>query len=220
MLTPPSKNYRSNARWAIGALAMLALLAGCYLPNNFKSEVRLGRTGDYALSFYGELAWAPLVRDIQDKKLSPEEIPAKIAMIKKDLARDSNFKSVESLGKGRFKVSYERQGHLGPHAEVIFVRSNAIIIQLHSTPDGLIRVEGNTLRPADAQTLTQLGIDIQGEFRVVTDGLVKDHNAGTVRPFGSATLYIWSIQNAFSPAPHLVMQREGAWPAAEKGAKQ
>ena len=220
MLTSPSRKRSARGRWAVAALVLLAVLAGCYLPNNFKSEVRLGRTGDYALSFYGELVWAPLFRDIQEKKVKPEEIPEKIAMIKKDLARDTNFKSIESLGEGRFKVTYERQGHLGPQAQVIFVRNNAIIIQLHSTPDGMISVEGNTIRPGDAQTLTQMGLDIQGEFRVVTDGLVKDHNASTVRLFGPATLYIWSIQNAFSPAPHLVMQREGAWPAKEKGARQ
>ncbi|HXP97310.1 MAG TPA: hypothetical protein VN809_11395, partial [Telmatospirillum sp.] len=62
------------------------------------------------------------------------------------------------------------------------------------------------------QTATTLGLDVQGEFRIVADGMVKEHNASSVKPFGRYLVYIWNIQNTFSPPPHFVMQREGAWP--------
>ena len=48
---------------------------------------------------------------------------------------------------------------------------------------------------------------MRGEFRVVTDGVILDHNAGEVRPFGAYRIYIWRMENALSPAPRLVMQR-------------
>jgi len=194
------------------AVMLAAVLAACYLPDKFKSEIRLGRTGDFALSYYGDLVWAPLYRDIVQRHLKPDEIAEKTAGIQKDLQRDVNFKKVESTGPGRFKVEYQREGHMGPSEQVTFVRRNAIILELRASPDGRVTLYGNTLKPGDAQTATGMGLSVEGEFRLVTDGLVKEHNATSIKAFGPYTVYIWTIQNAFSPPPHLVMQREGAWP--------
>ncbi len=202
-------------RTGLVALAGLVLLglSACYVPDNFKSEIRLGRTGDYAIGFWGDLIWAPLYRDIQKHTLSNAEIPGKIAEIQKDLQRDSSFKKVESLGNGRFKVEYQRQGHLAASDMVTFVRRNAIIIQIVAKPDGSVVVNGHTMKPSEAQAATTLGLDVQGEFRIIADGMVKEHNASAVKPFGRYQVYIWTIQNSFSPPPHFVMQREGAWPS-------
>ncbi len=61
------------------ALAATAvILAACYLPDHFKSEVRVGATGDYSLSFYGDLIWAPLFRDIQRGNVPADQIDGKI----------------------------------------------------------------------------------------------------------------------------------------------
>lgn len=200
---------------AVAAAVLLTALAACYLPNHFKSEIRLGRNGDFALSFYGELTWAPLYREIIQGKLAPDEAAKKIEEIRADLTRDGNFKSVESLGQGRFKVAYERQGHLGDKDMVTFVRRNAIILAISSKSDGTITVNGNTLKPSDAQMATNIGISVQGEFRVVTDALVKEQNASNIKSYEGYQVYIWTIENAFSPAPHFVMQRDGAYqPAA------
>lgn len=199
--------------------ALVLALAACYLPNNFKSEIRLGRTGDFALTYIGELVWAPLFREIQQNKLPADQIPGKIAEIEQDLRRDSHFKTVQSIGSGRFKVDYEREGRLEKSDMVTFVRRNAIIIQIVAKPNGQIVINGNTLKPSDAQAATTMGVDVSGEFRIVTDGLVKEHNASTVKPFGRYFVYIWTIQNAFSPAPHFVMMREGAWPDSQKEKK-
>ncbi len=196
----------------IGVLILAVAVAACYLPDNFKSEIRLGRTGDYAIGFWGDLIWGPLYRDILQNKIPAAEIPNRIGEIEKDLKRDPSFTTVESLGQGRFKVVYQREGHLLPSDMVTFVRRNAIIIQIIAKADGTVVVNGNTMKPRDAQQANSLGLNVQGEFRIVADGLVKEHNASSVKPFGRYQVYIWSIQNAFSPAPHFVMQREGAWP--------
>ncbi|MTJ80718.1 MAG: hypothetical protein F8N37_06850 [Telmatospirillum sp.] len=195
-----------------GCLLGLAALAACYVPDNFKSEIRLGATGDYAVSFYGDLVWAPLFRDIQENRLSPQDADKKVSEIEQDLRRDSHFKAIQSLGKGRFKVAYEREGHLAATDMVTFVRRNAIIIQITAKQDGTVVVNGNTMKPTDAQEAANVGLNVQGEFRIIADGPVKEHNASDVKPFGRYRVYIWTIQNAFSPSPHFVMQREGAWP--------
>jgi hypothetical protein len=205
---------RRRTAWA-GCLAVLALLAACYIPDNFKSEIRLGATGDYAVGFWGDLIWAPLFRDIQEKKISAADADRRVAEVEKDLKRDPNFQTVESLGKGRFHVVYQRQGHLAATDMVTFVRRNAIIIQITAKQDGTVVVNGNTMKPTDAQEAASVGLNVQGEFRIIADGMVKEHNASEVRPFGRYLVYVWTIQNAFSPAPHFVMQRAGVWPQAK-----
>ena len=204
-------------RRRFGLIAVLLFVAGvaaaCYLPDKFIAEIRLGKNGDYALHYIGDLTWAPLYRDIKEGRVPPEKIQEKIDLIEKDLKRDTNFTKVESLGDARFRVEYERQGRLAPSEQVTFVRRNAIILMIRSHPDGRITVDGNTLKPSDAQMATTLGLGVEGEFRVVTDGYVKQQNASQIKPFGPYRVYIWTIQNAFSPSPHFVMQREGAWPS-------
>jgi len=200
----------------LAALAVLAALAACYLPDRFKSEVRLSPDGTYAISFYGDLIWAPLYRDIQKGKVPADQIAPKIAEIESDLKRDSAFKTVESAGDGRFHVTYEREGRLQPTDLVTFVRRNAIILQLKATPDGKVHMDGSSIKPSDANEATMLGLAIQGEFRLITDAQVLSHNASRVTLYKGYPVYIWTIENAFSPAPHLVMQRSGAWPVQPK----
>jgi hypothetical protein len=202
--------------WLALAFSAVAVLAACYVPDRFKSEVRVGASGDYAISFYGDLIWAPLFRDIQENHLSPKEAAEKIEGIRKDLVRDGNFKEVTSLGSGRFHVVFERKGHLKPVDQVTFVRRNAIILELRATEDGKIALDGNAIKPADANTAATLGLSMQGEFRLITDAKVLKHNAGNVTLFQGFPVYIWKIENAFSPAPHLVMQRSGSWPVPQK----
>ena len=198
------------------AAIILAVLAGCYLPDKFKSEIRVGATGDYSLSFYGDLIWGPLYREIQRGNIPADQIPGKVAEIEADLKRDSGFKSVESAGDGRFHVTYMREGHLQPTDLVTFVRRNAIIIQLKATPDGKVALDGASLKPAEANEAAGMGLSIQGEFRLITDAQVLSHNAGKVTLYKGYPVYIWTIENAFSPPPHLVLQRTGAWPVKPK----
>jgi hypothetical protein len=198
------------------ALLALALLAGCYLPDRFKSEIRVGGDGSYGISFYGDLIWAPLYRDILHSRIPAAEIPGKIAEIERDLKRDTAFKSVESAGNGRFHVTYQREGRLQATDLVTFVRRNAIILQLKASPDGRVQLDGSAIKPADANEAATMGLSVQGEFRLITDAQVISHNAGKVTLYQGYPVYIWEIENAFSPPPHVVMQRTGAWPGKAK----
>ena len=211
--------FKQNRAW-IALAAVVAILAACYLPDKFKAEVRVNDNGDYALSYYGDLIWAPLFRDIQRGNVPADQIPAKIEEIRKDLARDPAFKTVESLGQGRFHVVYQREGHLQATDLVTFVRRNAIILQLHATPDGRVSLDGAPIKPTEANEVTAMGLTVSGEFRLVTNAQVLSHNATKTTLYQGYPVYIWTIENAFSPFPHLVMQRSGAWPQDKKADKQ
>lgn len=199
--------------------ALLALLASCYLPTDFKAEIRVNRFGDYAMTYIGDLVYAPLYEDISRNRVTPAQIQEKVAVLLRDLGRDRSydpsgrqpprplFTEVQHMGLGRFSVRYEREGQLDDKALVTFVRRNNNILSLHAE-DGVIVIRANALSATDSQRLMSLGLGMKGELRVVTDGEVLEHNATSVRPYAGYLVYIWTIDNALAPPPKLVMRQE------------
>ena len=56
--------------------------------------------------------------------------------------------------------------------------------------------------------MAEMGLNMEGEFRITTDANVVENNATEVRLFGVYKVYIWKIENPLSPMPHLVMLRD------------
>ncbi len=191
-----------------GVLAALLLLSSCYIPDKFKSELRLSRYGDYSLTFKGDLMWAPILDDYRKGKVTPENEADKINNILKDLVRDIAVKKAVSKGKGRFAVEYERTGRLGQVQLISLLRRDARLLAMRSSENNAIVIHGNSMKPSDAQILAEMGLNMEGEFRITTDANVVEHNATSVKPFGNARVYIWKIENALSAMPHLVMIRD------------
>lgn len=189
-------------------LALTFSLASCYIPDNFHGELRLSRYGDWALTYEGDLIYAPILHDYAEGKITPENEDERNQNIYKDLVRDPAIKDLKRAGKGRFHVKYERMGRLDKVQLSALLRRDARLLALKSAEDGTITIAGNGVKPSDAQRMAELGITMRGEFRITTDATVLRHNATEVRPFGQYKVYIWKIENAFSPSPHLVVKRE------------
>jgi hypothetical protein len=189
-------------------LALTFSLASCYIPDNFQGELRLSRYGDWALSYDGDLIYAPILHDYAEGKITAENEEERNQNIYKDLVRDTAIKDLKRSGKGRFHVKYERMGRLAKVQLTALIRRDARLLALKSAEDGTITVAGNGVKPSDAQRMTELGITMKGEFRITTDANVTRHNASEVRPFGQYKVYIWKIENAFSPSPFLQMVRD------------
>ena len=196
--------------WAkrLGVLAAVLLLSSCYIPDKFKSELRLSRYGDYALSFKGDLLWAPILDDYRKGKVTIENEQEKLDNIRKDLIRDIAVRKMESRGKGRFAVEYDRAGRLQKVQLIALLRRDARLLAMRSMENGVIVIHANAMKPSDAQIMAEMGLTMEGEFRITTDGNVVEHNATEVRPFGTSRVYIWKIENPLSPMPHLVMLRD------------
>jgi hypothetical protein len=192
----------------IGVLAALLLLSSCYIPDKFRSELRLSRYGDYALTYKGDLMYAPILDDYRKNKVKPEDEAERQENIRRDLSRDIAFRKIESKGKGRFSVEYERVGRLERVQLTSLIRRDARMLSMRSKENGAIFIKANAMKPSDAQILAELGLNMEGEFRVTTDGNVVKHNATVVKPFGNAKVYIWKIENALSAMPELVMIRD------------
>ncbi|EKV31503.1 hypothetical protein C882_3876 [Caenispirillum salinarum AK4] len=197
---------RRFARAATACALALPLLAGCYLPDRFESEIRLTQTGEYGLYYEGDLIWLPLVRDLRMGKVTEAEIPEKMDVLEADLARDSNFSKVEPTGTARFAVEYNRLGKLNWPELVTFVRRNARIISMETDPEtGTVSVRGSqAIKMIDPETIERIGLNSRGLLRVTTNAEVIEHNADSVRsgPRGY-TLYDWNINGVRGQEPRL-----------------
>ncbi len=192
----------------IGVLATALLLSSCYIPDKFKSELRLSKYGDYSLTYKGDLMFAPILDDYRKNKIKPENEAERQENIRRDLSRDIAFRKIESKGKGRFAVEYERVGRLEKVQLTSLIRRDARLISLRSVENGAIIIRANAMKPSDAQILAELGLNMEGEFRITTDANVVEHNATQVKPFGASKVYIWKIENPLAPMPQLVMIRD------------
>lgn len=192
----------------IGVLAAVLLLSSCYIPDKFRSELRLSKYGDYSLTYKGDLMFAPILDDYRKNKVKPEDEAERQENIRRDLSRDIAFRKIEAKGKGRFAVEYERVGRLEKVQLTSLIRRDARLISLRSVENGAIIIKANAMKPSDAQILAELGLNMEGEFRITTDGNVVEHNATQVKPFGTSKVYIWKIENPLAPMPHLVMIRD------------
>lgn len=192
----------------IGVLAAVLLLSSCYIPDKFRSELRLSKYGDYSLTYKGDLMFAPILDDYRKNKIKPENEAERQENIRRDLARDIAFRKIEAKGKGRFAVEYERVGRLGKVQLTSLIRRDARLLSLRSMENGAIVIRANAMKPSDAQILAELGLNMEGELRITTDGNVVKHNATQVKPFGTSKVYIWKIENPLAVMPELVMIRD------------
>ncbi len=193
----------------LAAIAALTLaLSSCYVPDKFRSELRLSRYGDYAISYEGDLIYVPILYDYADGKITPDNETEKNDNIYNDLVRDPAIKDLKRSGKGRFAVKYEREGRLDLVQLTSLLRRDSRILSMKANKDGTIVVAGNSVKAADAQQMAERGVTMKGEFRITTDANVIRHNATSVRTFGQYTVYVWRIENPLSPPPQLVMLRD------------
>lgn len=193
-------------RLILAVLAVLPLVGSCYVPDDFLAEIRLARNGDYALVYKGKLIWVPLWEDIRQGKLSPEEIREKTEIVRRDLARDANFKTVTPLGQGQFEVFYERYGRFTSTRKVTFVRRGAEILSMELRTNGELHIRSRNDPKLDmGNQLAAHGLKSRGRFRIVTNTAVVLHNAQEVSSglpgYPDYRVYDWTIDSGRRPPP-------------------
>ncbi|AMW35215.1 hypothetical protein [Haematospirillum jordaniae] len=197
--------------WA--ALLAFPLVSSCYVPDDFLMEIRVGKNGDYGIIYRGLLIWAPLFKEMKEAKLKPEDIAAKELAIKEDLGRDSGFSEITSVGLGRFRVVYEKIGHLSGTSQISFPRRGADIVRLEVRTSGILYVaSAPTAKPGAKEQLEALGLRPSGKIRVITNSAVIKHNAQQIShgfddgSFRDWSVYDWSVNGPNQPAPSMQIQ--------------
>ncbi len=183
----------------------LALLVSCYVPDQYEAEIRLTKDGSYGITFIGILVYAPLFGQIVRGTISEEKAKDNDRMMMEQLQRDTDFKEVVALGRGRYRVRYQREGRFaGSHQMVTFVSRQAPIFRVLTTETGDVMVNGSGKGAVYAKSFEEVGIKSQGLFRIVTDMEVTAQNAQTVRKSTAPgfTVYDWRPRNFTDPVPH------------------
>jgi len=192
-------------------LVLIALvgLSSCYMPIRFDAEIVLSRQGYYEFFFDGYLAKVSLYDGLRKGEISRAEERQQAKQIEADFTRDSSTKEFKYFKKGHFKVNWHRKGDLTKAKTVTFVRRNEQILSIsYNHKTGQVNVIGRSIRRDTKRQLADIGLNITGEIRVITDTNVISHNATTVKDLPSRgpryRVYIWKIQNIFAATPSLV----------------
>jgi len=192
-------------------LCCIPLLSSCYVPDQFRAEIRMMRNGDYSMTYEGVLTWVQLYKDLREGKLRGQAARDKIEIIRRDLARDTQFTEVRSLGTGQFFVKYKRTGNLATKAGLItFIRRNARILDIDSRPGGKVTVKAHTPNMDKAKPLAEMGLLVRGSLRVMTDmRLMGRHNATAVYedPNSDFVVYDWILDGTRPVYPFIQFRR-------------
>lgn len=193
----------------IGFLCVLCLffLSSCYVPDQYEAEIRLSKDGSYGITFIGILVYAPLFGQIVRGEIDPEHAKANERMFEEQLKRDTYFKEVVPLGRGRYRVRYENAGKFGPQNPMVtFVSRREPIFRVLITKDGNVEVNGSGRAATYAKNFEAVGIKSQGLFRITTDAEVISQNAGFSRASATPgyTMYDWRRRDLTDPPPRFV----------------
>jgi hypothetical protein len=189
-------------------LALLVpLLSSCWLPNQFEAVIQIMKDGTFSVQYKGTMDYAPLVYEIRQKSLPPEEQTKKMAVLERDLRRDTGFQEVAPLANGRFRVRYRHDDKITGTFIYTFVRRNAAIMKVLVGEDGRASIWFDTLSADDAKRATSLGMTIGGTVKVISDLKLLQSNAQGKTQQGTATVYSWQVTRYDqNPAPKLIFQ--------------
>ena len=190
----------------LGALAAAVLvplaLAACYLPSDFRGQVRLASDGRYWMEYEGQLVWMPFYRQLRLGQTGGREAQESINNIHADLRRDPDFRTIEYLEDGIFRVDYAAEGRLKAPGMATFVRRNSRMLSLKVDEAGVATLEGAQANADRVQRVQDLGLDVSGTFSFVTTAPVIEHNADRVSTNEEGvTVMVWEIDGITDTAP-------------------
>lgn len=202
----PTRQLNRYLTACCGAILIIAL-SGCYVPLQFDADVVINRTGHYEMTFDGDVAWVPLYDKLRRGEINRTKEQETVAALEKDLGRDTSFREIEYQRRGMFNVSWHKTGDLLHSKMISFIRRNEKLLTLkYVKTTGEISMSGTSLSNAQAERLTNRGLNIGGTIKVRTDARVVRHNATSVVDNGMRWYtYTWRLRSVYDPTPNLVI---------------
>jgi len=203
--------YRDKIPLLRGLLLILAVfgLGSCYMPIRFDAEIELSRRGYYEFFFDGYMAKVALYDGLRKREISREEEEKQAKDIETDFLRDTSTKEFKYHKKGHFKVNWQRKGDLIKAKTVTFVRRNEHMLSIsYNDKTGRVSISGRSIKRDTKRQLAEMGLNMTGEIRVITDTNVLTHNATSVKKLPKRgpgfKMYTWKIKNIFDRTPSLI----------------
>jgi hypothetical protein len=184
---------------------IVAVLSGCWIPEQFDAKVVINKDGSYTFSYDGTLTFALALAAAQKGELSAKD-EASFKQEAAKMAREPGFKKVDYLGKGRYKVLVERNGKTDE--PYYFLSKESKIFAVLPQTDGSISVSAIRPDKKAIQELNSIGAKIDGTLTVsVANGAkVIKHNAQSQPSvFGLFGGYKWQIKSP-DENPFIVIQ--------------
>jgi len=182
-----------------------ALLAGCWIPEQFEAKVVVEKNGAYKFTYDGILTFALALAAAQKGELSAKD-EAAFKQEAAKIQKEPGFKKVEYLGKGRYKVTVEKIGKAGE--PYYFLSKEQKIFAVLPQKDGTVSISAIRPDKKAIQELSSIGAKINGTLTVsVANGVkVLKHNAQSQPSmFGLFGGYKWQIKSP-DENPFIVVQ--------------
>ncbi|MSO54159.1 MAG: hypothetical protein EXQ90_03390 [Rhodospirillales bacterium] len=179
------------------AIAALLASAACYYPARFDAEIEISRIGYYKITYDGYIADVPLFDGLRKREITAADETRKAQSIVTDLKRDRNTKEASYVRQGLFKINWVDEGDLTVTKLVTFLRRNENLLSIkYIQTTGQITVQAAQIPPSDIQKLAQIGLVMDGQLRVKTEGRVVDHNATRVveSALSREKTYVWDMK--------------------------
>jgi hypothetical protein len=183
-------------------LLLSVVSSSCWIPENFAVRVMVNRDGAYKLTFGGTLAYGMALAAKQGKVGDDGTLAREAAKLR----QIPEFKQIEQLDKGRFKVLIEKDG--GPGERYYLMSRDAPFFAVIPKQDKTVTVTAVLPTGHDIGQLAAIGAHVEGTLTVVVGSGVKvvRHNA-QVEPwlFGTIGDYQWQVKPGM-PNPVIVLQ--------------
>lgn len=185
---------------------ILLLVWGCWIPEDFETQIYVNKDGSYRFTYEGKLANVMALSLEKEGKLGKKEE----SELKKDvekLKELDGFKSVKYIGKGRYRVTVDYQGTRGKAYS--FITDDLRIFSVLFQEENQLAVQGFRPEEEEIKQLNALGVNIEGSLTVhVHPALkVKTHNADQHFNKSNMKSYVWNIKGvAAKPEMVIILQ--------------
>lgn len=196
--------YLRRAALPVLAFMALAVTGGCYVPDKFVADVELGADGAVDFRYKGELVQIQLLQKIGRDQLEGEALAKEVMAYENSIRRDSAFKSVIYVGRGRYKVNYHLTGNMAKLRQITFPDRRSRFLGLRVREDGLLELFGNRAPAKLREQLIAAGFKARGVLRLIVGGEVLDHNAANFL-IGEPSIFEWEFNSLDDPTPRLLM---------------
>lgn len=200
---------RPLLRYLLPVLAAI-VVSGCYLPVRFDAEIEISRRGYYEFFFDGYIAKVQLFDGLNKGEITREEEMKQVELLRTDFTRDSSTKEFKYFKRGHFHVNWEKKGDLLKAKTVTFFRRNENMVGIsYNSETGRVQVSGRSIARKARRQLSDMGLSMTGQLRVITDTNVIAHNATKVKNMPNRgaryKMYIWEINSIFEKTPSITM---------------
>ena len=169
-------------------VATSVLLAGCYVPEKFATEIDVKPDGGYTFDFTGTIVNAMVAAHTASGKTLSEKDERELLAEAAKMRSSSGVKKATYEGAGRYDL--EIQEHKAPGQPLDFMT----MMRVRTRPDGVIVITASEVKDVDKREFAKIGMKINGQLsvQIPRNAEVVAHNADSTPTFGFGS-YKWKI---------------------------